>query len=235
MLKGARFWQGLAVFCLMSAVGIAANVGVAALMHRDFPEMVYVLPATAGALISVVWNFIAGKAFGFWNRRTRQSAAARGSSGLQGDYAWWTAKAKPPRRHGWATARWASISHLIKYLAIGATASAIDVILFMVIYNLLNAVGAGGALDLRAGLGVFSFVVNARHNFKTSDHMALRLLSFVVVCTIGYLSGFGVIELCRQQGLDSNIGKIISLPVVFAIQYVLNSRITFHKASRAPV
>jgi hypothetical protein len=42
-----------------------------------------------------------------------------------------------------------------------------------------------------------------------------------------------VIELCRQQGLDANLGKIISLPVVFAIQYVLNSRITFHKPNRA--
>ena len=76
---------------------------------------------------------------------------------------------------------------------------------------------------------LFSFIVNARHNFKTSDHMALRLFSFVVVCTIGYLSGFGVIELARQQGMDANIGKIISLPVVFALQYVLNSRITFYK------
>ena len=43
------------------------------------------------------------------------------------------------------------------------------------------------------------------------------------------MSGFGVIELARQQGIDANLGKIISLPVVFALQYVLNSRITFYK------
>lgn len=232
MLRGARFWQGLVVFCLMSAVGIAANVGVAALMHRDFPEMVYVLPATAGALISVVWNFIAGKAFGFWNRRTRQSAAARGS---QGSGRLRVVDGKRTQTTWMGESSLGKHSHLIKYLAIGATASAIDVVLFMVIFNLLNA-SALVAHSISVPVSVvFSFVVNARHNFKTSDHMALRLLSFVIVCTIGYLSGFGVIQLAAEQGIDSNIGKIISLPVVFAIQYVLNSRITFHKASRAPV
>lgn len=234
MLKGARFWQGLAVFCLMSAIGVATNVGVAVLIQRDFPELVYVLPATAGALISVVWNFMAGKAFGFWNRRTRQSAAARGGQragrlrvvdGEEAQAAETTWMGDTPLgKH----------RHLIKYLIIGATASAIDVILFMVIFNLMNQPAlVAHSISVPVSV-IFSFVVNARHNFKTVDHIVLRLLSFVVVCTIGYLSGFGVIELARQQGLDSNIGKIISLPVVFAIQYVLNARITFHKASRSP-
>jgi putative flippase GtrA len=234
MLKGARFWQGLAVFCLMSAIGVAANVGVAALIHRDFPEMVYVLPATAGALVSVVWNFIAGKAFGFWNRRTRQSAAAR-SSQRAGRLSVVDGKEAQAAETTWmGDSPLGKHRHLIKYLAIGATASAIDVILFMVIYNLMNQPAlVAHSISVPVSV-IFSFVVNARHNFRTADHMVLRLLSFVVVCTIGYMSGFGVIELARQQGLDSNIGKIISLPVVFAIQYVLNSRITFHKASRAP-
>ena len=236
VLKGARFWQGLAVFCLMTAVGVAANVGVANLISHEYPALIYVLPATAGAMISVVWNFIAGKAFGLWNKHTRQRAAARRGEPetrrlrvVQGkqtpaaatEGAW--QGSSPLARH----------QHLIKYLLIGGTASAIDVILFMLIYN-LGHTSELVAHSISVPVSVlFSFVVNARHNFKTVDHVALRLLSFVVVCTIGYLSGFGVIELCRQQGLDPNIGKIISLPVVFAIQYVLNSRITFHKPNRA--
>jgi dolichol-phosphate mannosyltransferase len=236
VLKGARFWQGLAVFCLMSAIGVAANVGVAALVHRDYPWLIYVVPATAGAMISVVWNFIAGKAFGFWNRRTRLQAASRRGEletrrlrvveGSQTPVAaaenTWLGNS-PLARH----------QHLIKYLLIGGTASAIDVILFMLIYNLGHTSElVAHSISVPVSV-IFSFVVNARHNFKTVDHVALRLLSFVAVCTIGYLSGFGVIELCRQQGLDANLGKIISLPVVFAIQYVLNSRITFHKPNRA--
>ena len=80
---------------------------------------------------------------------------------------------------------------------------------------------------------VFSFVVNARHNFKISDHMLLRLFSFSVVCLIGFFAGYGVILAAQAAGLDANMGKIASLPVVFIMQYVLNSRITFRKA-KAP-
>lgn len=123
---------------------------------------------------------------------------------------------------------------LIKYFVIGATASAIDVILFMVLFNFVGT-SALVAHSISVPTSVlFSFVVNARHNFKTTDHTALRLVSFVVVCTIGYAAGFGVIELCRAQGIGPNLGKIASLPVVFVLQYVLNSRITFAKWGSRP-
>jgi putative flippase GtrA len=119
---------------------------------------------------------------------------------------------------------------LVKYFVIGAAASAIDVLLFLFLYNL---VGASPLLAHSISVPtavLFSFFINARHNFKTTDHTALRLLSFVIVCTIGYGAGYGVIELCRAAGLGANLGKVISLPVVFVLQYALNSRITFHKA-----
>ncbi len=223
-LRGRRFWTGFAVFTLLCAIGIAANVGVAALIRADFPQLLYIVPALAGAMISVLWNFAASKAFARWKKRPPARLAA----------SMWL-----PRRPvaGTATAKvWSRASskirhhqHLLKYLLIGATASGIDVVLFLLLYNVVGT-GALVAHSISVPTSVlFSFIVNARHNFKTSDHMALRLFSFVVVCTIGYMSGFGVIQRAAQQGIDANIGKIISLPVVFALQYVLNSRITFYK------
>jgi dolichol-phosphate mannosyltransferase len=227
-LRGRRFWIGLAVFTLLCAVGIFANVGVAALIRADFPQLLYVIPALAGAMISVVWNFAASKAFARWKKRPPARLAAsmwpprRAVAGTATETAWSRARSKL-RHH----------QHLLKYLLIGATASGIDVVLFLLLYNVVGT-GALLAHSISVPTSVlFSFIVNARHNFKTADHMALRLFSFVVVCTIGYMSGFGVIELARQQGIDANIGKIISLPVVFALQYVLNSRITFYKPRRA--
>jgi putative flippase GtrA len=78
---------------------------------------------------------------------------------------------------------------------------------------------------------LFSFTLNARHNFKTTDHTALRFVSFVIVCLIGFLVGYGIIMLVSAGMADpirgGNIGKLVSLPVVFILQYVLNSRITF--------
>jgi putative flippase GtrA len=122
--------------------------------------------------------------------------------------------------------------HLIKYLVIGATASAIDVVLFLLLYNVVHTTPlVAHSISVPTSV-LFSFTVNARHNFRTTDHIVLRLASFVVVATIGYAAGFGVIELCRTQGLGANVGKILSLPVVFTLQYLLNSRITFYKSQR---
>jgi dolichol-phosphate mannosyltransferase len=229
LLRGRRFWTGLAVFTLLCGVGIIANVGVAGLIRADFPDLIYVVPATIGALISVVWNFAANKAFWLWKRQAKSRMSA----------SMW-----PPTEdvvHSQTTAPSGSTiemkqhKHLLKYLLIGATASMIDVMLFLLIYNVIGASAlVAHSISVPASV-LFSFIVNARHNFKTSDHMALRLLSFVIVCTIGYLSGFGVIELCRQQGIDANIGKFLSLPVVFAIQYVLNSRITFYTPRKSAI
>lgn len=119
--------------------------------------------------------------------------------------------------------------HLIKYVVIGGLASAIDVVLFMVLFNIFGTTPLMAHSVSVPTSVLFSFIVNARHNFRTNDYIALRLLSFAVVCAIGYLVGYGIISFCVGQGLDANIGKIISLPAVFIVQYVLNSRITFRK------
>ena len=130
-------------------------------------------------------------------------------------------------RPGFLPSLFARHRKLINYFVIGVSASLIDVLLFLFIYNALHAPAlVAHSISVPAAV-LFSFVINTRHNFKTTDHVWLRMASFVVVCVIGYAAGFGVIELCKQAGIGANLGKIASLPVVFVIQYVLNSRITF--------
>lgn len=119
---------------------------------------------------------------------------------------------------------------LLKYLLIGGAASAIDVLLFMALYNFAGFTEwQSHSVSVPTSV-LFSFLINARHNFKISDHMWLRLTSFSIVCLIGFFVGYGVIEAVGAAGVDANIGKLASLPVVFVLQYVLNSRITFRKA-----
>lgn len=124
--------------------------------------------------------------------------------------------------------------NLTKYFAIGVAASAIDVILFMI---LLIGFGTTPLFAHSVSVPVailFSFTVNARHNFRVSDHMPLRLLSFVAVCIVGYLAGYAVIMAAVHAGTTASVGKIVSLPVVFLVQYILNSKITFRgSAGRA--
>lgn len=123
--------------------------------------------------------------------------------------------------------------HLLKYLLIGGAASALDVVLFLILFNLMGT-SPLVAHSISVPISViFSFVTNARHNFHTSDKLALRLFSFAFVCAIGYLAGFAVIAEVAYLGWGENVGKILSLPVVFVIQYALNSRITFRTGGQA--
>lgn len=121
--------------------------------------------------------------------------------------------------------------HLIKYFVIGCSASAIDVLLFALLYNAVGtSILVAHSISVPTAV-VYSFFVNARANFRTTDRTALRLASFAASCAIGYLVGYGVIVGAAGAGLDANIGKILSLPIVFVTQYLLNSKITFRKAA----
>ncbi len=124
---------------------------------------------------------------------------------------------------------------LVKYVLIGATASLIDLVLFFVLFNFAHTSELVAHSVSVPTAVVFSFVVNARHNFKTTDHAALRFLSFCIVCTIGYVVGYSVIlatqSVLEAQAVAANIGKVLSLPVVFVVQFLLNSRITFRKSA----
>lgn len=124
---------------------------------------------------------------------------------------------------------------LVKYFLIGSTASLIDLVLFFVLYNFAHASELVAHSISVPSAVVFSFLVNARHNFKTADHTTLRFLSFCIVCTIGYAVGYSVIlatqSVLESQALAANVGKILSLPIVFVVQFILNSRITFRKTA----
>lgn len=119
--------------------------------------------------------------------------------------------------------------HLIKYVVIGGAASAIDVGLFLFIYNVLEtSIFVAHSISVPVSV-LFSFSVNARHNFRTDDYLLARLASFVTVCAIGYGVGYAITAGIAAMTFDGNIGKVVSLPFVFALQYLLNSQVTFRK------
>jgi dolichol-phosphate mannosyltransferase len=66
-LTGANFYIGFIVFAVLCSLGVIGNVGIASVIHRQYADMVYLAPAMAGALITVVWNYVATQAF-VWGR-----------------------------------------------------------------------------------------------------------------------------------------------------------------------
>ncbi|MEO0786454.1 MAG: glycosyltransferase family 2 protein [Pseudomonadota bacterium] len=75
-LKGGKFYAGFFIFAALCSVGILGNVGVANVLHRDYPTLSVFVPAIAGALITVVWNYVATAAF-VWGRLKYPSVLLR--------------------------------------------------------------------------------------------------------------------------------------------------------------
>ncbi|MEM1105057.1 MAG: glycosyltransferase family 2 protein [Pseudomonadota bacterium] len=75
-LKGPKFYAGFFIFAALCSVGILGNVGVASVLHRDYPSLAVYVPAIAGALITVVWNYVATAAF-VWGRLKYPSVLLR--------------------------------------------------------------------------------------------------------------------------------------------------------------
>ena len=79
-LQGAKFYVGFVVFAVLCSAGVLGNVGVATLLHEDYPTLSIAIPATAGALITVVWNYVATNAF-VWGRSKYPSVFGRRRKG----------------------------------------------------------------------------------------------------------------------------------------------------------
>lgn len=120
---------------------------------------------------------------------------------------------------------------ILLYAVIGGTALAMDLVVF-----LLLSVGLGWSPLPSHGVsvpisGLYSFTMNARFNFRQTTQWRARLASFAAVATLGYVVGAMVIWIIvngfQGPGLAA---KLMSLPLVFAIQYRLNTKVTFNPA-----
>lgn len=66
-LRGGKFYVGFVIFAVLCSLGVVANVGVASMLHQGYPGLVALLPAAAGAFVTVVWNYVATHVF-VWGR-----------------------------------------------------------------------------------------------------------------------------------------------------------------------
>ncbi len=116
---------------------------------------------------------------------------------------------------------------LLLYGVIGGSAVCVDFGVFL----LLHTVGGVHELTSHAvsvGTAVlFSFALNARYNFRTTDRLATRFASFATVALVGFLIGAVVIWSLVEFSIVAEVAKLISLPLVAGVQFILNSRFTF--------
>lgn len=117
---------------------------------------------------------------------------------------------------------------LVTYFAIGSTAALVDLGVFFALYTLVGLASPVATTLSVASATVYAFLLNAYFNFKATDRLWLRFLSYALVSGAGL--GVSILLLTVFNvalGFDGNLVKIASLPIIFLLQYWLNKRITF--------
>lgn len=125
------------------------------------------------------------------------------------------------------------LRRLFFYALCGSSGVMLDV----VSYSLLVLTGVWYLLAnlFSYALGtVLSFFLNRAITFGVLDAPLRRFASFLGVALIGFLTSSTILwALVEQMRIDAMIAKLITVGVVFVIQFSLNSIITFRRSDKA--
>lgn len=119
------------------------------------------------------------------------------------------------------------------YFIIGINASAIDLVVYLVLFNLVSWSAVVSTIISVSAATIFGFIMNIIFNFKVYDKLFFRFLSYSSVSGVGLLLSAGFLYFFHDiTGFDGNLVKVASLPVVFLTQYLLNKTISFRKSAK---
>lgn len=123
---------------------------------------------------------------------------------------------------------WTRYRSFVLYQLIGVSGVVLDLVLFLVLYN---AVGlheqVATAISTSAGI-TNNFLLNSFFNFRKRDGMLRRFARFYTVGLIGIgLVAVLLLVFHSWLGVDANVVKIASMPVVAVFQFFLNKRWSF--------
>lgn len=123
---------------------------------------------------------------------------------------------------------------IIIYGMIGGVAVVIDVGLFWLLDATTSMpVVLNNGISILAAM-IYSFLMNAYFNFRERSKLLVRFVSFGFVTGVGFLiSSLMLWTMSEVMGMNSVLVKNLTLPVVFIVQFTLNSKITF-RTKRAP-
>jgi putative flippase GtrA len=117
---------------------------------------------------------------------------------------------------------------LLLYAVIGGSGVLLDYLLFLLLFNHFGMHHQlANALSTTAGI-TNNFVLNSLFNFRKTDRILVRFLRFYAVGIAGIVLTFLLLAVFSTWlGIDANLVKLASLPVVLLFQYTINKRWSF--------
>ncbi len=121
------------------------------------------------------------------------------------------------------------IRQIVLYGLIGGGSASLDLAIFTFLYETagVNELLAN-VISVHCGIAV-SFILNSQYNFKKTDKILFRGLSFYCTGLFGLSLSGGLIWLAGRMAWPILETKVISIFIVAAVQFVLNKFISFRK------
>ncbi|MFI1292385.1 GtrA family protein [Streptomyces sp. NPDC020792] len=138
-------------------------------------------------------------------------------------------EASPGRAPGEpAPGRSRTLRQLLSYTLIGGSGVVLDLVAFLLLHNTAG-MDEQFANVLSTTLGIANnFVLNARFTFDRRDRIVVRFLRFYAVGLAGIaLTNLLFLVFTDALGIDADLVKAGSLPLVLALQFVLNRKWSF--------
>jgi len=119
------------------------------------------------------------------------------------------------------------IKRLLKYLALGGCGATSDTLLFY----LLNKEGMtpilSNSLSISVGIAI-SYSLNSRYTFNQEKISRITATKFLFVGILGLaVSNLLLWLLIEQASTPTIVGKLLTLPLVAIIQFIINQSWTF--------
>ena len=123
---------------------------------------------------------------------------------------------------------WQRHRHFFLYQLIGVSGVLLDLVLFLVLYNVVGLhEQIATAISTSAGI-TNNFLLNSFLNFRKRDGMLRRFARFYSVGLMGIaLVAVLLLTFHTWLGVDANVVKVVSMPIVAVFQFFLNKRWSF--------
>jgi putative flippase GtrA len=119
------------------------------------------------------------------------------------------------------------------YCVCGGTGVLADYVSFYIFLTLGVNYQIANAAGYLVGTLV-SFTLNRRITFGVHDRIALRLVLFVTVAAVGYVTSALILWfLVEHLIVGAPYAKLLTLPVVVGVQFSLNRWVTFRRSRNA--
>ncbi|MBA2948973.1 GtrA family protein [Streptomyces sp. PSKA28] len=127
-----------------------------------------------------------------------------------------------------AAERRRTLGQLIRYTLIGGSGVTLDLVAFLLLHNWAGMhEQVANAISTTLGI-TNNFILNALFTFERRDRIVVRFLRFYAVGLTGIVLTYLLFLVFTDAlGIDANIVKVGSLPLVLALQFVLNRKWSF--------